>query len=131
MAKRIDFPVIEKGAEYALDFQCLESDEETLVDLTDTVARFTIRAPDASGVIVYDVRSDDTSGELALDLATSTFQLRIPASVTALLGDGVDGCKGWATMKRWPSGDEDAAVRMAEGPVRWSPESTRDDESGA
>lgn len=127
MAKKVDF-VIEKGAEYALDFQCLESDGETQKDLTARDARFTIRAPDANGTIVFDVGLGDSSGALTVDLDTSTYQLRIPASATAALD--ADACKGWATLKDWPASDEDAAVRLAEGPARWSPESTRDDESG-
>ena len=129
MSKRYDI-VIEKGATWTRTFQCLESDGETPIDLTGYVARLTIRSPDVDGEIVLDARSDTSDPEIVIDGPEGKIEVDLGALATS--ADTLAGvCKGWYTLKRWPDGSEDEANRVAEGYVRWAPESTRDDPSGA
>lgn len=121
--------VIERGARFSRTFRFRDSEGE-LIDLAGRVARFTIRAPDVNGAIVLDLNSADSpeklelgdEGEWIVDLGALQTAADVPE-------DGV--CNGWYTLKDWPEGDEDDATRRVEGFIRWSPESTRDDESGA
>lgn len=122
--------VIEKGARESRIFRYLDS-ERAAIDLTGFEARFTIRAPDVDGDIVegMDLRTSDSPP--AITIAGTAGEITVDLSALLTLNAPVDGCKGWYTLKIWPTANPGQAIRLAEGNVRWIPESTRDDVSGA
>lgn len=122
--------VIEKGARESRVFRYLDSAREP-IDLTGYEARLTIRAPDVDGDIVegMDLRTSDSPASLTIDGTAGEIAVDLSALLT--INDPDTGCEGWYTLKVWPSSAPGDAIRLAEGRVRWSPESTRDDVSGA
>lgn len=121
---------IEKGAQLALVFRCLDSDGNVR-DLSDYSARFTVRETNVTGDIVegYDSTTGDSPDLATIDGEAGEVSLTLPASLTST--SPAAGCRGWYTLKIWPADDEEAAERIAEGVVVWAAESSRDDVSGA
>lgn len=120
--------VIEKGAKLTRVFRYLDSAGEA-IDLTGYDARFTIRAPDVDGDIVIDLKTTDSDPAVTIDGPAGEVTVALDALLSTEAPES--GCKGWHTLKVWPTAAPDEAIRLVEGPARWSPESSRDDESGA
>jgi len=118
--------VIEKGAKLSRIFRYLDSELEP-IDLSDHVARFTIRAPGVDGTMVLDEQSDASSTSW-LDIDGPLGEISVDLSALLTVEELEDGCRGWYTLKVWPAGEPENAIRLAEGSVRWVPEATVDDE---
>lgn len=131
MTIRADDLTIERGAELLLYFRLTDPTTGDPVDVTGWGARWTVRTPNANGELVtgYDLSTGDSPPGIEIaDGPDGLFLVRLDAETTRVGPD--DSCRGWQTFKGWES-DPLAAKRYAEGVVRWSEESTRDDESGA
>lgn len=123
--------VIEKGAKLSRVFRYLDSEREA-IDLTGYEARFTIRAPDVDGDIVEGLDSTTSGGSSSMiEIDGEAGEIAVDVSALLTVESPASGCKGWYTLKIWPASTPGDAIRLAEGAVRWSPESTRDDVSGA
>lgn len=119
---------IEKGARLVQTFAYLDDAEEP-IDLSGYEGRFTIRTPDADGAIVagFDLQTSDTAPAIAVGGGDDANEIEVDLSALLTVDGPADGCKGWYTLKVWPPGEPENADRIAEGYVRWSPESSRDD----
>lgn len=125
--------IIERGAAFSRSFQYtdLETEEPVPFESTPMVAELAIRAPNAAGDLVERYLSTDADSPVSIDEADGVIDVELLSSHTRDDVPDEGGCDGWYTLRAWPVGDEDHAIRMAEGFVRWTPESTRPDESEA
>ena len=122
--------VIEKGAKLSRVFRYLDSEREA-IDLTDYSARFTIRSPDVDGEVVDGLDLNTTDDPTSISIDGEAGEVAVDLSALLTVNDPGSGCKGWYTLKVWPTATPADAIRLAEGAVKWVPESTRDDVSGA
>lgn len=119
---------IEKGATLTRIFRYKDSDGDA-IDLTGYVARMKVRANNHAGDVVdgFDLSTENSPPELVIDGTAGEIALTVADEVTAAVPAAT--CAGVYDLEiESPTGE---VTRLAEGKVRFSPEATRDDVSGA
>lgn len=114
--------LIEKGATYRQVFQYLDADENA-IDLTGWSARMKVRTPDYEGDVVhgFDLDTNASPGGITISAEDGEITVEVSAEDTAAVA--ADVCRGVYDIElEDPDG---VVVRLVEGRVRFSPESTR------